>query len=237
MSHGNHVYDERYFEELGASSVSKRLRARYWVKRLLPEGGGLVLNLGCGPNALPVPNHGQSSVVSVDLSEWALSELGTGMRVCADAGSLPFRTHSFDGVMAFDVLEHLSNPASALAQLHASLRGCGRLVITVPNAAGASARLARRMPGRHVWVAHSDRTHVSLLLREDWLRAVRLAGFRIVRVGTDTPWAAPYGRRMRRTQMLVARAASVAASAWTAALPWSLGENLVISAVRRPASK
>ena len=221
------AFEQEYFDHRPTGSRAKALRARYWRRRLLP-GGGLLLNLGSGLDTSAAASTPGVRVVSVDISPWALRRLGTGPRVCADACALPFRAAGFTAALAFDVLEHLHEPNRALLELHRVLGAGSSLVITVPNSDSASARLARRRPGRAVWIAHTDPTHVSLLRPDEWITEIRAAGFRVLCSGSDTPWAVPYWPTLTTFQVVLSRALTVMSALLAPIMPWTVGENLVI---------
>jgi SAM-dependent methyltransferase len=94
-----------------------------------------VLDAGCGPgNMLDLlSQYGQ--VIGVDSEAAALTFCHTrGFRdLCyADICNLPVGEDSLDLVVAIDVLEHLDDDMSALAQLHRVGRSGGWVCITVP---------------------------------------------------------------------------------------------------------
>jgi SAM-dependent methyltransferase len=77
----------------------------------------------------------QCHVVSADLSPLALSysaRRGIKSLCAADAQRLPFADHSFDGVIALDILEHLPDDAASAREICRVLKPGGRVVITVP---------------------------------------------------------------------------------------------------------
>lgn len=229
MSPPRPTFDAAYFERLGPPSRAKALRARYWDRKLLPDGGRL-LDLGAGL----VRRRGRDPrihCVTLDVSTWALQAGPAGRSTCADVGSLPLRSQAFDAVTAFDVLEHTSDPGAALREIHRVLAPGAGLVISVPNSEGLSARLAMRSDTRS-WVARTDPTHLSLLTPAEWHALIAAAGLSIVATGTDVPWASPYHTRLPRLQHVAARALSCAANAVKPVLPWTLGENLLVHATR-----
>ena len=59
--------------------------------------------------------------------------------VIGDAHQLPFRSDSVDGVVMSEVMEHLRDPASALAEIHRVLRPGASLYASVPFAIGVHA--------------------------------------------------------------------------------------------------
>jgi SAM-dependent methyltransferase len=95
-----------------------------------------VLDLGCGTGFTLTRLPPSVRAVGVDRAQAALAlsarrNSGAAL-VCADAARLPFASGSFDAVLALDVLEHLSDDASAAAELHRVLVPGGVAVITVP---------------------------------------------------------------------------------------------------------
>ncbi|MGB6014167.1 MAG: class I SAM-dependent methyltransferase, partial [Nodosilinea sp.] len=53
--------------------------------------------------------------------------------VCGDATHLPFADDSFDAVTMFDVLEHIPNDKSAIAEAWRVLKPGGSLLVSTPN--------------------------------------------------------------------------------------------------------
>lgn len=99
---------------------------------------GRLLEVGCGSGALLCDlNHLGFSVHGLETSEKArtmgatLAKLaGSDHTISADAD--PCWEAAFDVVCAFDVLEHIENPAQAMQQWLSWLSPGGRLMISVP---------------------------------------------------------------------------------------------------------
>jgi SAM-dependent methyltransferase len=62
----------------------------------------------------------------------SVHETGRGSDILADLHDLPVEDASFDAVVCTEVLEHVAEPASVLAELSRVLRPGGRLLLTVP---------------------------------------------------------------------------------------------------------
>jgi SAM-dependent methyltransferase len=120
---------------------------------------GRLLNLGAGNRGALVD---RSFVVNVDHVEPA--DCGSSIFVVADGAALPFRSGSFVGIIAKDVLEHLPNPVSVLAEIRRTALDDATLLVTVPRAIA-----------RAVW---DDPTHVRGFTQNALQTALRLSGWR-----------------------------------------------------------
>jgi SAM-dependent methyltransferase len=135
--------------------------------RLDLRPGMTVLDLGCGEgrHAFEAYRRG-ASVLAVD---WGVSEVETTKRwldaiaaageapegarfevVRGDLTALPVPDASVDRVMASEVLEHIPDDVTAMAEIHRVLKPGGRMVMTVP----------RYGPERICW-ALSDEYHAN----------------------------------------------------------------------------
>lgn len=126
------------------------LTVRY--DRLRVGSGERVLDLGSGGgrHAFEAMRRG-AAVVAVDSDRAAAKDCaafmlaladedaevagqaGSGTASVADALDLPFRSASFDRVIAAEVLEHVSDDRRAVAELVRVLRPGGTLAVTVPR--------------------------------------------------------------------------------------------------------
>jgi 2-polyprenyl-3-methyl-5-hydroxy-6-metoxy-1,4-benzoquinol methylase len=113
--------------------------ARYAL--VAPEARGLdVLDAACGVgygSALVAATA--ASVTALDIS---LEALSVGTRTYAHPGvryaagrveSLPFPAERFDVIASFETIEHIAEPAAALAEFARVLRPGGRVFLSVPN--------------------------------------------------------------------------------------------------------
>ena len=106
--------------------------------------------------------------VGVEVSDDALAQataelVPSNVRLLLyDGTTLPFAPESFDVVISFHVLEHLSAPESFLAEIARVCRPGGRVVLVTPNAA------LRLEPGERPW----NRFHVQEFTSDELLRLV-----------------------------------------------------------------
>ncbi len=120
-----------------------------------------------------------------------------------DATHMPFKSGRFDVAIACDVLEHIADDRSALAEMHRALRPGGVAVLTVPTADGARATFEDPSivtpDGRERAYGQSD--HVRLY-GADFVQRIEAAGFAVA-VVTSRPFSA----RARRTARAAPRGA------------------------------
>lgn len=111
--------------------------------------GDKLLDLGCGEgrHAINAYIAGEVDVYGVDLSltdlatartrqqPFAVADANRSFHLqCANALALPFGDHTFDKIICSEVLEHLPDYASALAEIRRVLKPGGLLAISVPRA-------------------------------------------------------------------------------------------------------
>ena len=109
-----------------------------------------VLDLGCGAgrhafeclrrgalvvalDADPVELKGVSGLMVAMLEAGEVESGGAGVAVRGDALKLPFPDGAFDKVICAEVLEHLGDDSSAMAELARVLRPGGTLAVSVPR--------------------------------------------------------------------------------------------------------
>jgi SAM-dependent methyltransferase len=102
----------------GPGRMYDRLAAALIAAAPVPLAGRRVLDLGAGTGAAgrAALAAGAAQVVAADLAVGMLRAAGPALHpVAADAAALPFRAGSFDLVAAAFCLNHLPDPAAALA--------------------------------------------------------------------------------------------------------------------------
>ena len=125
------------------SRRSAETHAAFVLPRLAP--GARLLDCGCGPGAITVGlarRVAPGLVVALDREpsqteltrERAAAEGVDNVEVLvADVASLPFPEGSFDAVFSHALLEHLSRPVEALAEMRRVLAPGGMIAIAAPD--------------------------------------------------------------------------------------------------------
>jgi 2-polyprenyl-3-methyl-5-hydroxy-6-metoxy-1,4-benzoquinol methylase len=140
------------------------------LSRLLTERGWKVTGLEADPVAAAAGAPYCERMIVADL----------------DAGVPPL-PGEFDAIVCADILEHLRDPAAALAVLRRALAPDGLLVISIPNVAHLWIRLSL-LAGRFDYTDRGilDRTHLRFFTRRALGALVAGAGLRAERI-TATP--------------------------------------------------
>jgi SAM-dependent methyltransferase len=108
-----------------AHRIDRRMAQKY-----VPRLEGCVLDVGCGRQ--PYRRFLRNGTRYVGM------EYDTRLHptVVGDVRALPFRDAVFNAVMCNEVLEHVPEPARALAEIHRVLRPGGQVYVTVPQSWG-----------------------------------------------------------------------------------------------------
>lgn len=140
------------------------------IRRYVHTPEPRILDVGCGTGAMASDLTKVGSVVASDLSEHALGfsrRRNLASLCCADAMRLPFRSGSFDIVVALDLLEHLPDDRAAAAEFRRVLAPEGWLFVTVPAY-------------RFLWSGHDlALMHYRRYTARDVDRLLSAAGFRL----------------------------------------------------------
>ena len=192
---------------LKPSDHSSHAVAARWVGE-----GRRVLDVGCGQAFFSeVLAAAGNHVVGVDqLAEPAArTALEDYVRADLDAGLASVRglldREGFDTVLLMDVLEHLRWPEELLGECRSFLRPGGTIIVSVPNVANLTVRLALLL-GRFEYTERGilDRTHVRHFTRRTVRRMVRDLGYAIVREDvTPVPFEVALGLSPRSRSVRV----------------------------------
>jgi SAM-dependent methyltransferase len=93
---------------------------------------GTVLDVGCAEGKPKAFLPSGASYIGLDYYATATDWYKTRPDVFGDAQALPFADNSIDHALLLDVIEHIPEPDTSLAELHRILRPGGSLTLQVP---------------------------------------------------------------------------------------------------------
>ena len=127
------------------------------LKRMLPSGGKLMLELGAGAGRNTPRYAGFERIVVLDYSTTQLAQaqerLGRSEKyiyVAADVYRLPFRSGLFDAATMIRVLHHMADAPKALAQIRETLQPGAVFILEFANKLNLKAIL-RYWLGKQTW--------------------------------------------------------------------------------------
>ena len=185
------------------------------LKRLLPNRGDLMLEIGAGAGRNTPRYLAYELVVLMDYSltqmQQAQARLGRGERytyVAADVYRLPFVDRLFDGATMIRVLHHISEPLLALDQIHRVMHTGGTFILEFASKQNLKAVL-RYLLRRQDWNPFTTESVEFVPLNFDFHpKAVRgwlaEAGFDLQRQLTVSHFRVSGLKRIVPTKLLVA---------------------------------
>jgi SAM-dependent methyltransferase len=241
------VYDAAYFADASAGhgyddygDLEPVLRLNF-SRRLAriprPRPGARLLDIGAafGFAVLEARDAGWEAT-GLEISTAAAGNAGAaavGRVVVADAHRAPFATESFDAVTLWDVLEHLSDPHAAVAEVARLLRPGGRLVLTT----GDIGSLVARLSGAR-WHLYTIPEHLFFYSRRSLRLLLEAHGFRVETQRAD-PSVYTLGYLVERLRKTLLGRASGQRATWPGSLlriPVNLFDIVTVQAVREGAS-
>ncbi len=154
--------------------------------------GGKLLDVGCGTGSFLSLAEKHFEAYGLDISSFAIKQAKentekTLLRQGSCEDALPFQDDFFDIVTAFDLLEHLAEPAQAVEEVARVLKPGGVFVASTPNLNSLGAKFKKEN-----WAGFKDPTHQSMKLKKEWIRLFEEIGFRIMKIFYDYSWDIPY---------------------------------------------
>lgn len=165
---------------------------RIALRRLLPDGGQRLLEIGAGFGRVTNEYDAYRQVVLLDYSlsqlQYARQHFGDSGRyvyVAADAYHLPFQAGAFDGATMIRVIHHMADVAAVLEQVRRCLAPGGTFILEHANKRNLKAIL-RYALGRQTWNPHTHEPVEFVELNFDFhpqyiADSLTHAGFAIVR--------------------------------------------------------
>jgi len=179
-------YDRNYHQRLFYREADDSQRNRARLERLLTyRGGGRLLEIGGGPGGFLRLAQRHFDVEGLDISDEVIGPLQVdfGGRVrSGDIVSAALPAQQYDVIVAFNVLEHLPDPAPTVRKLTSALTDGGLLFGSMPHNFGHIGCMATRIGNIF------DRTHVSTLPPTAWMRIFQANELADLRFFGETPF-------------------------------------------------
>ena len=102
------------------------------VQRFAGQFSGAVLDFGCGSKPYRQLFSGCERYIGLDIAVSGHDHADSHVDVFYDGKIIPFQDGHFDGVVAFEVLEHVFTLDQTLKELHRVVRPGGLLLVSVP---------------------------------------------------------------------------------------------------------
>jgi SAM-dependent methyltransferase len=171
-------------------------------------------------------------VFGCDINPWALAQarrnvsLGQFLLLSGDE-PYAFPDGVFTVVIAKHVVEHLTHPVQAIAEMSRVLEPGGLLLLVTPNLSSPM----RKRKGAD-WIGYKDPTHISLKPPQEWLAALRQYGLQHRRIFSDGFWDAPYVPfiPVRLQKLLFGAPGGLQAILGWSIIPLRMGESLIVLA-------
>jgi len=168
-------YDKQYFENIFSRQVTNSQRNRRRLHLALKEvQTGNLLEIGCGQGEFLRMAAPHFAVEGIDISRHAVKALRSSAKLPvrrADIQHAPLQTDNYEGIAAFNVLEHLHKPGDVVEKIYAALKPGGVLFGSVPFKSHLLGRI-------HTGLTNIfDRTHVATYPPGQWQDIFAQSGF------------------------------------------------------------
>jgi len=178
---GYHRVKESFLNET-ISRFNRKLAVSE-IKKI--KSDGKVLDIGCGRGMFlksmqeagyevcGIEPSGDGSKIARDIAKLKISNCRLDEFECCD--------NSFDIVMLWHVLEHMSSPAESLEQIKKIIKPDGILIVEVPNFSSIESRFFNRY-----WQHLDVPRHMFFYNKKSLEKFLNLKGYEIIKVSTET---------------------------------------------------
>jgi 2-polyprenyl-3-methyl-5-hydroxy-6-metoxy-1,4-benzoquinol methylase/uncharacterized protein YbaR (Trm112 family) len=133
------AYSSDYFAKRDPGTEHIERRTREYIAAQVTGKKGKILDVGCGKAwVAQLFCPAGFEVVSMDISLRNTSKalkrfpFDHHVAIVADAFHLPFKTNTFDYIIASEIIEHVHDPKTFIQNLFSILKPGGKLIITTP---------------------------------------------------------------------------------------------------------
>ncbi len=190
--HGFRTYDHPVVEFFARQRIAKTLD---WLDM---DSVSNALDVGCGDGfSTYYMNEKIPDVIACDRSEVMLKRhplYDQGKTVVADARELPFDDNSFDLVYGWEILHHISNPSTVLAEMARVSRKY--VMVAEPNRSNIFQFGFALVDREHRWVLRYSRKYLRDRMREAGLDVLRTRSGGWIFPNKTPGWLMPILRRM-----------------------------------------
>ena len=233
-------FNQDYFSSEAYSEVSFERYSQYWwsnryyaklIRKNQPPVGR-VLEIGCGLGHLLGWLVDHYDIYGTDINPLALYEASKNipegkflLLSAEDLGVFPDQT--FHVVISKHVVEHLSDPECAIAEISRVLAPGGLLLLATPN----TASIARSVK-KSDWIGYQDPTHISLWSPDKWIDSLKKNRITPTKVYSDGLWDAPYITWLPTSiqKVLFGAPGGLQAVFGWSLIPVRMGESLIVLA-------
>lgn len=151
--------------------------------------GKTVVEFGCGFGHNLEVFRGDNQVIGLEGLAAAVDRAkrsGLDVRLCDLNGATGLGDGSVDVALCLDVLEHLVEPRTALAEMHRALKPGGLAILNVPNHFDLAGRIkilvGRTLDTHDYFPDHDewDNPHIRFFTHDGFNRLVRGSGFSVI---------------------------------------------------------
>lgn len=243
MPDSQHPFDDTYFQRAAYANVSFARFSQYWwsnryyalLARRHGPSTGRVLEIGCGMGHLLGWFPDTYRVFGADINPWALTRarqnVPQGNYLLLSAEDLgAFSDGTFQIVVAKHVVEHLTNPERAIAEMGRVLALGGLLLLATPNLDSPM-----RSVKKERWIGYQDPTHINMKPPDRWLDYLHKHDLYPKRVFSDGFWDAPYMSWLptRLQKLFFGAPGGLQAVLGWSIIPLKLGESMIVLADKR----
>lgn len=107
-----------------------------WIKEIAPLFFGTVLDFGCGKKPYKELFSNAALYIGLDIQVSGQDHGGTDVDIFYDGEEIPFGDESIDGVVSFEVFEHLFDIDNSIKEIHRVLKPSGKILLSIPFAWG-----------------------------------------------------------------------------------------------------